>query len=115
MNPFRRTEYRSERDYEYGKGHKKRGNPYETDRRRHHKGGHRSRETHEDHVAAGYKAALSNPNTTRRGREHAKHELRLMGRDRDAHVPFITKVKRALGIRNTPRRQRRAELNRRRY
>ncbi|KAH7916703.1 hypothetical protein BJ138DRAFT_1175564 [Hygrophoropsis aurantiaca] len=58
-----------------------------------------------DRVAGGYKSALTNPRTTRDGRKHAKHELRRMGRDRDTHVPFITKVKRALGIRSTPRRR----------
>ncbi|KAG7096860.1 hypothetical protein E1B28_004268 [Marasmius oreades] len=55
-----------------------------------------------DRVAGGYKAALSNPRTTRDGRKHAKHELRKMGRS--PHVPFMTKVKRTLGIRSTPRR-----------
>ncbi|KAF5321198.1 hypothetical protein D9619_000866 [Psilocybe cf. subviscida] len=60
-----------------------------------------------DRVAGGYKAALSNPNTTRSGRKHAKHELRAMGRGRETHVPFMTKVKRALGIRSTPRNTRR--------
>ncbi|KAI6151753.1 hypothetical protein BKA82DRAFT_4386661 [Pisolithus tinctorius] len=59
-----------------------------------------------DRVAGGYKAALSNPNTTRSGREHAKHELRMMGRERDTHVPLMVKVKRALGIRSTPRNRR---------
>ncbi|KAA1466044.1 hypothetical protein DENSPDRAFT_746806, partial [Dentipellis sp. KUC8613] len=59
-----------------------------------------------DRVAGGYKAALSNPNTTHEGRKHAKHELRRMGRGSEAHVPMMTKVKRALGIRSTPRRQR---------
>jgi len=57
-----------------------------------------------DHVAGGYRAALSNPNTTRAGRRHAKEELRMMGRD--PHVPFMTKLKRSLGIRSTPRRSR---------
>ncbi|KIY71829.1 hypothetical protein CYLTODRAFT_486941 [Cylindrobasidium torrendii FP15055 ss-10] len=54
-----------------------------------------------DRVAAGYKASLSNPNTTSTGRKHAKHELHKMGRS--AHVPFSVKVKRALGIRSSPR------------
>ena len=31
-----------------------------------------------DRVAGGYKAALANPNTTHRGRKHAKHELHHM-------------------------------------
>ncbi|KZV91531.1 hypothetical protein EXIGLDRAFT_769776 [Exidia glandulosa HHB12029] len=35
--------------------------------------------------AAGLKAALHNPNTTHDGRKHAKHELRAMGRGREAH------------------------------
>ncbi|PPQ66296.1 hypothetical protein CVT26_010980 [Gymnopilus dilepis] len=60
-----------------------------------------------DRVAGGYKAALSNPNTSHAGRKHAKRELRLMGRGNETHVPFMTKVKRTLGIRSTPRRQRR--------
>ncbi|KAJ6627439.1 hypothetical protein B0H10DRAFT_1726459, partial [Mycena sp. CBHHK59/15] len=59
-----------------------------------------------DRVAGGYKSALSNPNTTRSGRKHAKDELHLMVRGRSAHVPFMTKVKRTLGIRSTPRRHR---------
>ena len=33
-----------------------------------------------DRVAGGFKAALSNPNTTHSGRKHAKRELRLMVR-----------------------------------
>ncbi|KAJ7477114.1 hypothetical protein B0H11DRAFT_1726603 [Mycena galericulata] len=53
--------------------------------------------------AGGLKAALANPNTTHNGRKHAKHELHSMGKS--AHVPFITKVKRTLGIRSTPRRR----------
>ncbi|KAK0191365.1 hypothetical protein F5146DRAFT_1048365 [Armillaria mellea] len=57
-----------------------------------------------DRVAGGYKAALAKPNTTHQGRKHAKHEPRKMGKD--AHVPFMTKVKRTLGIRSTPRRAR---------
>ncbi|RDB20530.1 hypothetical protein Hypma_012393 [Hypsizygus marmoreus] len=57
-----------------------------------------------DRVAGGYKAALSNPNTTKSGRQHAKHELRAMGRGDEAHVSLLTKIKRALGIRSTPRR-----------
>ncbi|KAJ3826481.1 hypothetical protein EV361DRAFT_546765 [Lentinula raphanica] len=60
-----------------------------------------------DHVAAGYKAALANPNTTSAGRKLAKHELRAMGRS--THVPFMTKVKRTFGIRSTPRRKREQE------
>ncbi|KAH9970827.1 hypothetical protein BGW80DRAFT_527439 [Lactifluus volemus] len=51
--------------------------------------------------------ALVNPNTTREGRRHAKWQLRRMGRPEDAHVSFLTKVKRTLGIRSTPRRVRR--------
>ncbi|CEL57848.1 hypothetical protein RSOLAG1IB_02592 [Rhizoctonia solani AG-1 IB] len=56
--------------------------------------------------AAGYKAALSNPNTTHEGRKHAKRELRRMGRGNETHVSLGTRIKRALGIRSTPRRQR---------
>ncbi|KDR83520.1 hypothetical protein GALMADRAFT_132961 [Galerina marginata CBS 339.88] len=59
-----------------------------------------------DRVAGGFKAALSNPNTTRSGRRHAKHELRAMGRGNETHVPLMTKIKRALGIRSTPRNKR---------
>jgi len=66
-----------------------------------------------DRVAGGYKAALSNPNTTRDGRKHAKRELQLMGRGNEAHVSFMTKVKRTLGIRATPRRKRERETKRR--
>ncbi|KAJ7122904.1 hypothetical protein C8R44DRAFT_784884 [Mycena epipterygia] len=67
---------------------------------------HRSwfRRADRDRVAGGYKSALSNPNTTPRGRKHAEAELHAMGRS--AHVPFMTKVKRTLGIRSTPRRER---------
>ncbi|KAJ7755681.1 hypothetical protein DFH07DRAFT_821380 [Mycena maculata] len=49
--------------------------------------------------AGGYKAALANPNTTHQGRRHAKHELHSMGKS--AHVPFMTKVRRTLGLRNS--------------
>ncbi|CAE7062228.1 unnamed protein product [Rhizoctonia solani] len=56
--------------------------------------------------AAGYKAALSNPNTTHQGRKHAKRELKRMGRGNEAHVSLGTRIKRALGIRSTPRRHR---------
>ncbi|KAJ6538964.1 hypothetical protein B0H19DRAFT_862873, partial [Mycena capillaripes] len=66
-----------------------------------------------DRVAGGYKAALSNPNTTHAGRKHAKAELHAMGRS--AHVPFMTRVKRALGIRKTSRRQREASQREREY
>ncbi|KAF8165132.1 hypothetical protein B0H34DRAFT_793559 [Crassisporium funariophilum] len=59
-----------------------------------------------DRVAGGYKAALSNPHTTRSGRKQAKRELQAMGRGHETHVPLMTKIKRALGIRSTPRRQR---------
>ncbi|TFK99087.1 hypothetical protein BDV98DRAFT_571643 [Pterulicium gracile] len=57
-----------------------------------------------DRVAGGYKAALANPHTTREGRSHAKHELHKMGRS--SHVPLMTKIKRTLGIRSTPRQKR---------
>jgi len=59
-----------------------------------------------DRVAGGFKAALSNPNTTRSGRKHAKHELRAMGRGNETRVPIMTRIKRSLGIRSTPKRQR---------
>ncbi|KAK7061388.1 hypothetical protein R3P38DRAFT_655111 [Favolaschia claudopus] len=77
--------------------------------RRHHRAFYRR---DPDRVAGGYRAALSNPKTTRAGRKHAKAELHAMGRS--AHVPFMTKVRRALGIRKTPRRQREAESRRER-
>ncbi|KAF9779988.1 hypothetical protein BJ322DRAFT_1012098 [Thelephora terrestris] len=59
-----------------------------------------------DRVAGGFKSALSNPNTTRSGRKEAKRELRFMGRGNETHVPLMTKIKRTLGIRSTPRRDR---------
>ncbi|KAI0035620.1 hypothetical protein K488DRAFT_42887 [Vararia minispora EC-137] len=59
-----------------------------------------------DRVAGGYKAALSNPNTSHQGRRRAKWELRRMGRGSEAHVPFMTKVRRVFGIRSTPRNRR---------
>ncbi|TEB35484.1 hypothetical protein FA13DRAFT_1728292 [Coprinellus micaceus] len=54
-------------------------------------------------VAGGHAAALSNPHTTRSGRGHAKRELRAMGQGNRTHVPLMTKIKRALGIRSSPR------------
>jgi len=66
-----------------------------------------------DRVAGGYKAALSNPNTTHDGRKRAKMELRAMGRGNETHVPFMTKVKRTLGIRSSPRRSRGFSFRRR--
>jgi len=59
-----------------------------------------------DRVSGGYRAALSNPNTTREGRKRAKTELRMMGRGDETHVSFMTKIKRSLGIRSSPRRSR---------
>ncbi|KAJ7133710.1 hypothetical protein C8R43DRAFT_1022826 [Mycena crocata] len=73
---------------------------------------HRSARRDPDRVAGGYKAALSNPNTTHAGRKRAKAELHSMGRS--AHVPFMTKVKRALGIHQTSRRQRESASRRER-
>ncbi|KDN50023.1 hypothetical protein RSAG8_01359, partial [Rhizoctonia solani AG-8 WAC10335] len=55
--------------------------------------------------AAGYKAALSNPNTTHKGRKHAKRELGRMGRGNEAHVSLGTRIQRTLGIRSTRRRR----------
>ncbi|KAF8211524.1 hypothetical protein K438DRAFT_47556 [Mycena galopus ATCC 62051] len=66
-----------------------------------------------DRVAGGYKAALSNPKTTHAGRKRAKAELHAMGRS--AHVPLMTKIKRALGIHKTPRREREKERREYRY
>ncbi|KAJ7122803.1 hypothetical protein C8R44DRAFT_621415 [Mycena epipterygia] len=80
-----------------------------TSARRHHRAFYRR---DPDRVAGGYRAALSNPKTSRAGRKHAKAELHAMGRS--AHVPFMTKIKRALGIRKTPRRQREATSRRER-
>jgi len=68
-----------------------------------------------DRVAGGYKAALSNPNTSREGRKHAKRELKLMGRGNETHVSLMTKIKRTLGIRSTPRRGRKSVTTSRRY
>ncbi|KAJ7367906.1 hypothetical protein DFH08DRAFT_946882 [Mycena albidolilacea] len=59
--------------------------------------------TSRDRRAGGLKAALANPNTTHHGRKNAKTELHAMGRS--SHVPFMTKVKRTLGIRSSPRRR----------
>ncbi|KAF9042588.1 hypothetical protein BDZ89DRAFT_271202 [Hymenopellis radicata] len=56
-----------------------------------------------DRVAGGYSCFVQPPHNT--GRKHAKHELHKMGRS--SHVPFMTKVKRTLGIRSTPQRERR--------
>ncbi|KAG1773855.1 hypothetical protein EDD22DRAFT_3591 [Suillus occidentalis] len=88
MNPFRRNQHHHER------------NRTSTRRR------FRFFSKDKNRVAGGYKAALSNPRTTRQGRKHAKQELRAMGRDRETHLPFMTKVKRALGIRSSPRQNR---------
>jgi len=68
-----------------------------------------------DRVAGGYKAALSNPNTTRDGRKRAKMELGMMGRGDETHVSFMTKIKRSLGIRSSPRRSRGIMSSSRRY
>ncbi|CAG8577227.1 9503_t:CDS:2 [Acaulospora colombiana] len=63
---------------------------------------------------AGYRAALTNPNTTHAGREHAKHELHAHGQS--AHVPLTKKIERTLGIHQTSRASRkRANARRRRY
>jgi len=83
-----------------------------TSSRRHHRAFYR-RDPYRrdpDRVAGGYKAALSNPKTTHAGRKRAKAELHAMGRS--AHVPFMTRVKRALGIHKTPRREREAASRR---
>ncbi|KAJ8487738.1 hypothetical protein ONZ51_g4009 [Trametes cubensis] len=58
-----------------------------------------------DRVAGGYKAALSNPNTTRAGRKRAKRELKAMGRGDEARVPLMTRIKRTFGIRSGARRE----------
>ncbi|KAF8520077.1 hypothetical protein JB92DRAFT_2896154 [Gautieria morchelliformis] len=50
--------------------------------------------------AGGLKAALHNPNTSSAGRRGAKHELRMMGRGRETHVPLSVKIKHFLGIRS---------------
>jgi hypothetical protein len=77
--------------------------------------------------------ALANPNTTSEGRRRAKAELhamvclyeppyrvqvsslRVQGRGREAHVGLLTRIRVALGIRKTPRSERRHESERRRY
>ncbi|GLB33402.1 putative conidiation protein 6 [Lyophyllum shimeji] len=50
----------------------------------------------------GLRAALSSQNSNRSGRKHAK-ERPTRGRGREARVPFMTRVKRALGIYSTNR------------
>lgn len=67
------------------------------------RGGFRNpfRRSDPDRVAGGFKAALANPNTTREGRREAKRSLRHMGRGNETHVPFMTKLRRTLGIRST--------------
>lgn len=63
-------------------------------------------------VAGEYTAfANSNPRLSRQSRKHAKQELRTVGNDRETHLPFMTKVKRALGIRSLSRQK--GEANRR--
>ncbi|CAG7847193.1 SubName: Full=Uncharacterized protein {ECO:0000313/EMBL:CCA66768.1} [Serendipita indica DSM 11827] len=67
----------------------------------------RSPRNHRSHAAnrnAGLKSALTNPNSTHAGRAQAKHELHMRGQS--AHVPLMAKVKRALGMHQTPRHQR---------
>ncbi|KAJ6510218.1 hypothetical protein C8R47DRAFT_787828 [Mycena vitilis] len=66
--------------------------------------------TSPDRRAGGLKASLANPNTTRQGRHNAERELHAMGRS--SHVSFMTKVKRTLGIRSSPRRRTAAHHNR---
>jgi hypothetical protein len=85
----------------FGLGRHRQHSPTTRSRTYHHRRFYRK---DRDRVAGGYKAALANPHTTREGREHAKHELHKMGRS--SHVPLMTKIKRTLGIRSTPRRQR---------
>ncbi|OAX43085.1 hypothetical protein K503DRAFT_853538 [Rhizopogon vinicolor AM-OR11-026] len=59
-------------------------------------------------VAGGHKAVLPNRRTSRRGRNHAKQEHRPVGNlgSGETHLPFMTKVKRALGMQSTPRKKR---------
>jgi len=54
-----------------------------------------------DRRAAGYKAAISNPNTTHDGRARAKDELRAMGRGYEAHgrPSLSSRIRHFLGIR----------------
>ncbi|KAL5487881.1 hypothetical protein ACEPAI_5989 [Sanghuangporus weigelae] len=58
--------------------------------------------TDPDRRAGGYKAALHNPNTTSEGRQHAKHELRTMGRGNEAHghPSLKSRIKHMFGIRS---------------
>ncbi|EGO27230.1 hypothetical protein SERLADRAFT_366764 [Serpula lacrymans var. lacrymans S7.9] len=60
--------------------------------------------------AGGYKGASLHPNAQRNGRKHVKHENKSLMRTR---IPFLTKVKRALGIHNAPRRRRHTNVLRR--
>ncbi|KAG1842199.1 hypothetical protein DFJ58DRAFT_843145 [Suillus subalutaceus] len=62
-------------------------------------------------VAGVYNAALSNPKTSGQDMKHAKQELDVMERDKETHLPFMTKVKRALGICSSPHQKQ--ESNRR--
>ncbi|KAJ8588749.1 hypothetical protein M405DRAFT_881966 [Rhizopogon salebrosus TDB-379] len=90
MYPFQRNEHR------HGKGHTttRRSFPvFGKDRNR---------------VTRGHKAALPNRITARRGKKNAKQEHRLMGKHGggETHLPFMTKVKRALGMQSTPSKKR---------
>ncbi|KIM21269.1 hypothetical protein M408DRAFT_110067 [Serendipita vermifera MAFF 305830] len=61
---------------------------------------------------AGYKASLTNPNSTKAGRAHAKHELHMRGQS--AHVPLTKKIERTLGMHQTSRSTRKKAAARRR-
>ncbi|PSR73465.1 hypothetical protein PHLCEN_2v10757 [Hermanssonia centrifuga] len=64
----------------FGRSNRARGTSAAVSRtnRRGNFGSHFRRNKDPDRVAGGYKAALSNPNTTRTGRARAKRELKAM-------------------------------------
>jgi len=104
----RNSRIRREREYEY-----EREPPVERSYGRRREGFFRRKDPQRQ--AAGYKGALSNPNTTSAGRRRAKEELRLMGRGREAHVPLSTRIKRWFGVRSRPARYSNRQYERRPY
>ncbi|PWN53730.1 hypothetical protein IE53DRAFT_377113 [Violaceomyces palustris] len=64
------------------------------------------RKPDKDKVIAGYKAALNNPNTTKEGRSHARKQLILKGRFKEAFTSrsLSTRIRSALGLRAKRRR-----------
>jgi len=59
----------------------------------------------------GSQAALTNPNSTNRGRGHAKHELHMPGQS--THIPLSKRIERTLGIHQTSRFSRKPAARRR--